>query len=114
MKDLSELYKVGTWAGFDNFECIYCPYATLDEDLAREHALKHWIAQQQGAVLKPMIPPAAPGPLRTLPREVTDGSREASREQGPREETPPFQAPPAPLETLDSTENDHDTHSDNA
>lgn len=34
--------KVGKWAGFDNFECPRCGYATVSEDTVRARNPKHF------------------------------------------------------------------------
>jgi hypothetical protein len=42
MTEGNNMYKITKWANKDNYECLYCPYATLDKRLAVLHYLdKH-------------------------------------------------------------------------
>ena len=99
MKDISELYSEGTWGGFVNYECIYCPHATLDEGEAREHALKHWIKLQVAPVALPL--PAAPGPLRSKPVEDQDEEGQAhDQQEAEATGAAPLKTSPTALEAL--------------
>ena len=40
-KKIASLYTTTMWAGRLNYECKACPYATLDEDLIKQHVTKH-------------------------------------------------------------------------
>lgn len=41
--------RVGTWAGFPNYECSACGYAHLDEAKAQAHVSTHGQTFTQGA-----------------------------------------------------------------
>jgi hypothetical protein len=34
------VYRTGTWAGLDNFECLRCPFATTEEPRIRAHVAR--------------------------------------------------------------------------
>lgn len=40
-KKIASLYTTGVWNGKPNYECTVCPYATLDEELIKQHVTKH-------------------------------------------------------------------------
>ena len=40
-------FRVTRWNGMRNYECTRCPFATLDEERAREHSKKHGGGEQQ-------------------------------------------------------------------
>ena len=34
---MDEIYRIGKWQDYPNYECLFCPFATLDEAVAQEH-----------------------------------------------------------------------------
>lgn len=40
-KKIASLYTTSVWNGEPNYECTACPYATLDEELIKQHVTKH-------------------------------------------------------------------------
>jgi len=55
---MDEIYKITKWKTFDNYECLFCPYATLD----RDEANGHW--QAKHALPQPPPPPESLPPKK--------------------------------------------------
>ena len=40
-EDKARGYRITQWAGYDNFECLYCPFKHLDVDKVVRHTAQH-------------------------------------------------------------------------
>lgn len=40
MSETAERYHVGAWGGLKNYECLLCPFSTLDLPVMEEHLEK--------------------------------------------------------------------------
>lgn len=53
MSDDNGIYRVGQWSGLPNYECLFCPFATLNEQEAIEH-----FASRHGPQMQPVEQPS--------------------------------------------------------